>query len=203
MTGASGAVYGLSLLRFLAGKNFEVHYTISDSAAKVIRHELGIALDLETSASILAALGIPRCENLLYHHYKNVAAPIASGSFKTDGMAVVPCSMGTLGRIANGFSGNLIERAADVCLKERRRLILVPRETPLSKVHLKNMLAVTDAGATVLPASPGFYSDSDEIQKLVDFIISRVLDHMGIENTLMSRYGDREMRIDPVEREGD
>lgn len=201
ITGASGAIYGISLLKYLSGKNLEIHYTISEPGAMVIQRELGITLDLNDSASILAELGIPRCENLLYHHYKNVAAPIASGSFKTNGMAIVPCSMGTLGRIANGFSGNLVERAADVCLKERRRLILVPRETPLSKIHLKNMLAVTDAGATVLPACPGFYSNADTIQDMVDFITSRVLDHLGIDNTLIDRYGDPEMHIDPVERE--
>jgi len=115
---------------------------------------------------------------------------IASGSYKTDGMAIVPCSGGTLGRIACGASSNLIERSAEVCLKERRKLILVPRETPYSEIMIENMLRVTRAGAIVLPASPGFYAGENKVEQMIDFIVSRVLDQLGVDNTLMQRYGE-------------
>ena len=137
--------------------------------------------------------------NVEVHHYKDLEVSIASGSYRHDGMVVCPCSGGTLGRIACGASSNLIERAADVCLKERRRLILVPRETPLSDIHLENMLRLSRAGATILPASPGFYSRGDTVERLVDFVVSRVLDHLGVENTLMERYGEPSRRRHPEE----
>ena len=105
-------------------------------------------------------------------------------------MIICPCSAGTLGRIASGVSTGLVDRAADVCLKERRKLILMPRETPLSEIHIENMLRVTRAGATVMPASPGFYGENDSVKRLIDFMISRVLDHLGVENRLMKRYGE-------------
>ncbi len=114
-------------------------------------------------------------------------------------MAVVPCSMGTLARIAHGYSSNLVERAADVCLKERRRLVVVPRETPYSLVHLRNMTALTEAGGIVLPASPGLYARSDSVERLVDFIVSRILDHLGVPNDLMQRYGEPVRRRHPEE----
>ena len=114
-------------------------------------------------------------------------------------MVICPCSGGTLGRIACGASSNLIERAADVCLKERRKLILVPRETPLSEIHLENMLRVTRAGAIVLPASPGFYSGETTVDRMVDFIVSRILDQLGVENSLMNRYGEPARRRHPEE----
>jgi 4-hydroxy-3-polyprenylbenzoate decarboxylase len=109
-------------------------------------------------------------------------------------MVIIPCSMGTIGRIASGVSMNLIDRAADVCLKERRPLIVVPRETPLSEIHLENMLRVTRAGARVLPASPGFYSSSQTVEQLIDFVVGRVLDHLGIEHDLVHRYGEAAVR---------
>lgn len=137
--------------------------------------------------------------NVHYNHYKDLEVPIASGSYRTDGMAIVPCSGGTLGRIACGASSNLIERAAEVCLKERRRLILVPRETPYSEIMIENMLRVTRAGAMVLPASPGFYSGETRIEQVIDFIVSRVLDHLGVENTLIGRYGEPARRRHPEE----
>jgi len=119
----------------------------------------------------------------------NLAAPISSGSFPCAGMAIVPCSTGTLGRVANGVSSNLIERAADVMLKERRRLVVVPRETPLSEVHLRNMLALRQAGADILPAMPAFYHRPRTIADLVDMIVGRILDRLGIENSLFHRWG--------------
>ncbi len=119
----------------------------------------------------------------------NLAAPISSGSFPCAGMAIVPCSTGTLGRIANGISSSLIERAADVMLKERRRLVVVPRETPLSEIHLRNMLALRQAGADILPAMPAFYHRPRTISDMVDMIVGRILDRLGVENSLFFRWG--------------
>ena len=122
-----------------------------------------------------------------------IDAPIASGSFQCGGMVVAPCSMGTLGRIAGGISGSLIERAADVMLKERRKLILVPRETPLNAIHLENMLRLSHAGAVILPAMPGFYHCPERVSELVDFIVARILDHLEVPNDLIKRYGGQEL----------
>lgn len=188
VSGGSGAVYARRLLEVLGRSGHELHLTVSDAARKVIAQELSLNLNLRDDEDVVRALAGANA-GITYHHYQNVGAPIASGSFKTDGMVVVPCSMGTVGRIASGVSTGLIDRAADVCLKERRRLILVPRETPYSEIHLENMLRVTRAGAIVLPASPGFYSHPTEIAQLVDFVVSRILDHLGVANELVPRYG--------------
>lgn len=192
VSGGSGVVYARRILAVLAQAGHTIHLTVSEAARKVIAQELTLNLNLRDGDDVIRSLigdpGIP-VSNITFHHYQNVAAPIASGSFKTDGMVIVPCSMGTIGRIASGVSTGLIDRAADVCLKERRRLILVPRETPYSEIHLENMLKVTRAGAVVLPASPGFYSHPQEISQLVDFIAGRILDHLNLENELSPRYG--------------
>jgi 4-hydroxy-3-polyprenylbenzoate decarboxylase len=199
LTGASGAVYGRRLLECLAGTGALVHFTLSEAAAKVIGHEMSLPLDLADGAGVVRSLLGETPANVEYHHYKDLEVSIASGSYRHDGMAICPCSAGTVGRIAGGMSGNLIERAADVCLKERRRLVLVPRETPLSEIHLENMLRVTRAGAVVLPASPGFYGRGDSVERLVDFVVSRVLDHLGVENALMERYGEPARKRHPEE----
>lgn len=192
VSGGSGVVYARRILTVLAQAGHTIHLTVSEAARKVIAQELTLNLNLRDGDDVIRSLigdpGVP-VSNITFHHYQNVAAPIASGSFKTDGMVIVPCSMGTIGRIASGVSTGLIDRAADVCLKERRRLILVPRETPYSEIHLENMLKVTRAGAVVLPASPGFYSHPQEISQLVDFIAGRILDHLNLENELSPRYG--------------
>lgn len=192
VSGGSGVVYARRILAVLAQAGHTIHLTVSEAARKVIAQELTLNLNLRDGDDVIRSLigdpGVP-VSNITFHHYQNVAAPIASGSFKTDGMVIVPCSMGTIGRIASGVSTGLIDRAADVCLKERRRLILVPRETPYSEIHLENMLKVTRAGAVVLPASPGFYSHPQEISQLVDFIAGRILDHLDLENELSPRYG--------------
>ena len=132
----------------------------------------------------------PRTKNIHYHHYQNLFAPIASGSFITAGMVVAPCSGGTLSGIAQGSSANLIQRAADVHLKERRKLILVPREAPLSLIHLDNMRKCAEAGATIVPAAPGWYHGVSTIRDLVDFVVARICDQLGVPNSLMKRWGE-------------
>jgi 4-hydroxy-3-polyprenylbenzoate decarboxylase len=219
MTGASGSIYAVRLLEVLLVAGHRVHLTISQSAALVLDRELGIHVDLKNfkvghllpneselaSDSALQALipdrssfadisssvlGEGRTGGIIYHHYEDFSAGIASGSFLTAGMVICPCSMGTLAGIAGGHSENLIQRAADVHLKERRKLIVVPRETPLSSIQLENMKRLADAGATVMPAMPGFYHTPRSIQDLIDFIVGRICDHLGIEHNLFKRWGD-------------
>lgn len=189
ISGASGAIYGVRLLRTLLETGHAVHLTMTAAAAKIIGEEMQIAVDPANGEEVVRALGCAGAsDRLFYHREHEVDAPIASGSFKTDGMAVAPCSMGTLGRIASGVSGNLIERAADVMLKERRPLVVVPRETPLNDIHLENMLRLRRAGATILPAMPGFYHRPERVIELVDFVVSRILDHLRVDNDLVRRY---------------
>lgn len=190
ITGASGAAYGRRMLEVLAATGAEIHVTVSAPAAKVAAHELGLRFNPDDGAETLRALLGEEPPRVAFHRAGDLEAPVASGSFRHDGMAIVPCSMGTLGRIAHGVSSSLAERAADVCLKERRKLVLVPRETPYSTIHLENMLKLSQAGAIVLPASPGLYAGATSVEDLVDFVVSRVLDHLGVENNLMQRYGE-------------
>jgi 4-hydroxy-3-polyprenylbenzoate decarboxylase len=165
---------------------------VSSAGEKILEIEAGVNLKgslPEKQALLRNALRVDRLEvGLELYDSKDLAAPISSGSFPHDGMAIVPCSMGMLGRIANGISSDLISRAADVALKERRKLVLVPRETPLSEIHIRNMLAVTRAGAVVLPAMPGFYHQPKTIADLVDMVVSRILDHLGVGNRLFERW---------------
>lgn len=192
MTGASGAPYAVELLRTLLRGGRTVHLTISASGVQVLRAELGLEVSLtEFDPSVFGDLGPGK---IMYHDYRDFLAGIASGSFLTAGMVVAPCSMSTLGSIAHGISTNLITRAADVHLKERRKLILVPRETPLSLVHLENMTAVTRAGAVVLPASPGWYHRPESLDDLIRFVVSRVCDQLGVSNALIPRWGEGESR---------
>jgi flavin prenyltransferase len=192
ITGASGAAYAVRLLETLLAARCSVHLCISDVGRIVLREELDCRLDLEQFDPAPLRLDLGASGGALaYHHFHDFSAPIASGSFPTDGMVVCPCSGGTLAAIANGLCGNLIHRAAEVHLKERRRLILVPRETPLSLVHLKNMQQVAEAGAVVLPASPGFYHGARQIADLVDFVVARICDQLGIATTLVKRWGEQ------------
>ena len=187
ITGASGAPYAVRLLQVLCQSGFTVHITISASGATVIKQELGLAVALNRfDPSVFGDLGTGQ---LIYHHHADFGAGIASGSFRTAGMVVAPCSMSTLGSIAHGITTNLVTRAADVHLKERRKLILVPRETPLSPVHLENMLSVTRAGAIVLPAMPGWYANPKTLDDLINFVVARICDQLGVENDLMKRWG--------------
>lgn len=190
ITGASGMAYALRLLDLLRTKEVEVHLLISQPACNILAEEAGRCVNLDDfRVPDLLDADMP---NLRFFRSDDFTAPCASGSACYDAMVVVPCSMGTLGRIASGASTDLISRAADVFLKERRKLILVPRETPLSLIHLRNMGTVTEAGAIVLPACPGFYHKPTTVADLVDFIVARLLDHLGIEHDLVPRWGERD-----------
>lgn len=188
MTGASGMPYAVALLRAFCRAGRTVHLTISPSGAEVLRQELDIAVSLEHFH--LESLGQFPKGRVVYHHHRDFSAGIASGSFLTGGMVVAPCSMGTLASIAHGISSNLITRAADVHLKERRRLILVPRETPLSLIHLENMTSVTRAGAVVLPATPGWYHRPESLDDLIQFVVARICDQLGVDSGQAKRWGE-------------
>ena len=188
MTGASGAPYAVRLLQVLSQVGRTIHLTLSPSAVQVLREEMDLEVALDSfDPTIFGGLGAGR---LVYHHYQDFAAGIASGSFRTGGMVIIPCSMSTLGAIAGGITTNLITRAADVHLKERRKLILVPRETPLSLIHLENMLTVTRAGAVVLPAMPGWYHRPRRLDDVINFVVARICDQLGIDNSLIARWGE-------------
>jgi 4-hydroxy-3-polyprenylbenzoate decarboxylase len=175
LTGASGVIYGKRLLEVLGEKGVETHLIVSEAARRVIRHELGME-------------GIPRSLAHQVYEPSDLDAPITSGSFPVDGMVIVPASMKTIAAISHGYGDNLITRAADVQLKERRPLILVPRETPLSTIHLENMARLSRLGACILPAMPAFYHRPDSVEKLVDFVVGKILDQLGIEHSLYLRW---------------
>jgi 4-hydroxy-3-polyprenylbenzoate decarboxylase len=181
------------LLEALTDSGHDVHVVISPSGETVLQLETGISLGktLRDKQSALDARieTEGRSGTLRVFAHDNLAAPISSGSFPCAGMAIVPCSTGSLGRIAAGISSNLIERGADVMLKERRSLIVVPRETPLSEIHLRNMLTLRQAGADILPAMPAFYHKPKTISDLIDMVVGRILDRLGVENSLFYRWG--------------
>jgi 4-hydroxy-3-polyprenylbenzoate decarboxylase len=192
LTGASGMAYGLRLLECLIAANLDVQLLISQAAHLVAKQELGITLparagDLERQLTESLAT---RDGQLQVYGREDWNAPVASGSNPADAMVVCPCSMGTLAAIAHGMSDSLIERAADVMLKEHRKLILVPRETPFSALHLENMLTLTRMNAVILPANPGFYHHPQSVESLVDFVVARILDQLGVAHALFTRWGD-------------
>ena len=186
ITGASGAVYGQRTVRLLARADVEVHLVISTAALTTLRIERGIELDPDDFR--LADLIGFDAENVVYHDVRDIGASIASGSFRTMGMMIVPCSTGTVGAVANGLSMNLIHRAADVCLKERRKLVLVPRETPLSTLHLENLLRLSQAGAVVLPAMPAFYHHPKTLDDQIDFVLAKLFDQFDLDFDLIQRW---------------
>jgi 4-hydroxy-3-polyprenylbenzoate decarboxylase len=192
ITGASGAQYGLRLLECLLAAECKVYLLISSAAQVVIRTETDLDLpeEVEDQEAFLQRIFNVDEEQLQLLAKDDWFAPPASGSSSPSSMVICPASGGTLSAIAHGASNNLIERAADVALKERRQLILVPRETPYSQIHLENMLKLTQMGAMILPASPGFYMQPQTINELIDFIVARILDQLGIEQDLMPRWGE-------------
>lgn len=193
ITGASGAVYGLRLLECLIQSGRPVYLMVSPPAQVVIATETD--LDLPGTPAAMQGFLSERFgaapDQLQVFGREQWMAPVASGSAAPDSMVVCPCSTGTLSAIATGASNNLIERAADVVLKERRRLVLVPREAPLSAIHLEHMLNLSRLGVTIMPAAPGFYHHPKSIEDLVDFVVGRVLDHIGVEHALVPRWGYR------------
>jgi 4-hydroxy-3-polyprenylbenzoate decarboxylase len=192
ITGASGSIYGLRLLEQLIAAQCTVYLLISTPAKIVLETELGLTLPTESTQiqHFLVTRYQARPQQLYVFDLNQWTAPPASGSAKIQAMVVCPCSGGTLGAIASGLSRSLIERAAEVMLKEHRKLILVTRETPLSVIHLENMLRLARLGCVILPASPGFYYQPQQIEQLVDFIVARILDQLDIPHTLLPRWGD-------------
>jgi 4-hydroxy-3-polyprenylbenzoate decarboxylase len=186
ITGASGAPYAVRFLEEAAKRFDRIYLCVSDQAVQVLELETGRPID-PANLTVDAILGRPAA-NVTILDKADYFSPPASGSFRHEGMVIIPCSMGTAGRIANGISNDLITRAADVCLKERRRLILVPREMPLSLIHLRNLTLLAEAGATILPASPGFYDRPKSIADLVDHVVGRVLQQLGIGQTLTPEW---------------
>ena len=188
ITGASGFVYGVRLLQVLAEQKVPVELVMSDTARIVAKEELGIDLSgIKSGREVCEVLGL-NGTGIHFHDFKDFTAPIASGSYPVEAMIVIPCSMGTLGAIASGLSQNLIHRAADCTLKEGRKLVLVPRETPLSAIHLENMLKLARLGVRIVPAMPAFYSRQKEIRELVDFVVGKTIDQLGIPHALYPRW---------------
>jgi len=175
LTGASGSIYALTLIKVLAAMDWEVELVMSSTGEKVLTYETGIE-----------RATLP--ENVHIHENTNLFSSLSSGSYRTQGMVVIPCSMNTLGLMATGTGDHLLARAAQVTLKERRPLVVVPREMPYNIIHLENMLRLARAGATIMPASPGFYHRPREIQDLVNHVVGRVLDQFGIEHTLFQAW---------------
>ncbi|NOY41826.1 MAG: UbiX family flavin prenyltransferase [Planctomycetes bacterium] len=220
ITGASGAVYSIRLIEVLLATGHDVYLSISPSGAEVLDEEMNLKVNLKkfkasslmlddvaaaedskiqllqanagigSADSNVLSVEAGRIGELTYHHYQDFKSPIASGTFLTEGMVVCPCSGTTLSAIAHGSASNLIQRAAEVHLKERRRLVVVTRETPLSVPHIENMRRATEAGAVVMPASPGWYHGVTTVRDLVDFMVSRICDQLGVDNCLMKRWGE-------------
>jgi len=192
MTGASGAAYGLRLIQRLAATGVRQHLLFSDAARVVLKQEAGLTLPGKTedvAAAIASHLHISD-ELLNHYHQTDWFSPAASGSAGIRHMVVIPCSMGSLARIAGGVSDSLLERAADVMLKERGQLILLPRETPLSSIHLEHMLKLSRMGVDMIPAMPGFYHRPESVDELVNFVVDRVMDHLNIDDGKVKRWGD-------------
>lgn len=193
LTGASGMPYGLRLLDCLLAAGCKVQLLYSQAAQVVARQEMAVDLPSrpsEAKAALLARFPHADPDKLAVYGREEWFAPVASGSNPPEAMIICPCSMGTLAAIAQGLADNLIERAADVVLKEGRKLVLVPRETPFSAIHLENMLRLSRVGAVILPPSPGFYQHPQSVQDIVDFVVARVLDQIGVPHALMQRWGE-------------
>jgi 4-hydroxy-3-polyprenylbenzoate decarboxylase len=189
ITGATGPIIGLRVLRELA-KTAEVHVLISSQAFSIIRDETGIDFSGDTGAEIRKKIAsFANSKKIFYYPEDNFEALVSSGSFITDGMFVVPCSMKTLSGIANGYSNSLIERAADVIIKEGRRLVISPREMPFSPIHLENMLKLARIGVKIAPPVVGFYHVPKDLDAVIDFIAGRILDAMGVEHDIYRRWG--------------
>lgn len=182
LTGASGSIYFLHMLDFLLQQELNLHVLATEHGKKVLAYETGVDLDEK----------VERCSgqkaNVILEDNDNLFSPVASGSYRADAMVILPCSMSTLAECANGITKTLLTRAADVMIKEQRKLVIVPRETPLSTLHLKNMLELSRMGVTILPAMPGFYNHPQTVNELIDFVVGKTLDCIGIENNCYERW---------------
>jgi len=191
ISGASGMAYAIRLLQSIP-QEYKIHLVVSSVAEGILKAETGLEITEATIQQILSMENKKENhKNITLYTFQDHFAAIASGSYKTDGMVVIPCSMKTLAGIANGYANSLIERAADVTLKEKRKLVLVVRETPLNRIHLHNMLQANDAGATILPASPGFYHQPKTIDDLIGFIVARTLDALQIPQNLFHGWKEK------------
>ncbi|MDA8422627.1 MAG: UbiX family flavin prenyltransferase [Nitrospiraceae bacterium] len=191
ISGASGAPYALRLLQVLVKGGHSLYLSITGNGLSILNDETGLMLkgsETDIQFALEKHLGAKEGQ-ISYFDEDNMYAAIASGSVKVDAMVVIPCSMKTLSALAHGYASTLIERAADVTLKEKRKLIIVPRETPLSAIHLRNLLTLAELGCHIIPAMPAFYHHPTRISEMVDFIVGRVLDSMGVENDLSPRWG--------------
>jgi 4-hydroxy-3-polyprenylbenzoate decarboxylase len=189
ISGASGSIYGIRLLEELLKHSEDIHLCISDTAFSIIKTETGITWSGKTQSAIEKKIQKHfSSEKIHFHSNNNLAAPVSSGSFLAGAMFVVPCSMKTLAGIANGYATSLIERAADVTLKEGRKLILSPREMPFSAIHLGNMLKLSGIGATIAPPVPAFYQKPENINDIVDFVVGKILDSADISHNLFNRW---------------
>jgi flavin prenyltransferase len=182
ITGASGSIYAKRLIEELLKKDIYTHIICTDTGKNVMKYETGI--DLEKWVEELSK----QYNHLKLEDINNLFAGVASGSYKIDAAVILPCSMGTLAEISNGFAKNLLCRVADVTLKENRRLVIVPRETPFNSIHLENMLKLSRLGVTILPAMPGFYHMPETMEDLINFVVGKVLDSLSIENTLFKKW---------------
>ncbi|MCD8501120.1 MAG: UbiX family flavin prenyltransferase [Bacillaceae bacterium] len=189
ITGASGVIYGIRLVQELLRANYTIHLIITDAGWQVIHQEIQFETG-DPQNFIHHFFPSELGGRIHYHSLQDFNAPIASGSYRSEGMVVIPCSMGTLSSIAHGSSSTLLERAADVTLKEGRSLLLIPRETPLNQIHLENMLRVSKVGGKIIPAMPGFYQLPTTIDDLINFVVGKVLDYIGVEHHLFTRWGD-------------
>ena len=192
ITGASGSIYGIRLVEELLKAGSNVNLVLSETGKEVLLHETGIDIrgSKEEAQKKVIRYFKPKKGTLKFLDNDNLFAAISSGSHKTDGMIIAPCSMGTLGRIASGHSQKLIERTADVMLKEKRRLVIVPRETPLNQIHLENMLKLSRMNVDIVPAMPAFYQRPKTVDDMVNFVVGKVLDLIGIDHRLFERWGN-------------
>ena len=188
ITGASGSIYGVRLIEELLKADIDVHLVISQAGWRVIGEEL--KWQVTDREGILKEKFSGYKGSLFYHHVGDIGASIASGSFRVEGMVIAPCSMGTLSAVAHGSSDNLMTRAADVMMKEQRKLLLVPRETPLHAIHLENMLKLSRLGVTMIPAMPAFYYHPQTMEDLINFLVGKVLDILQVEHQLFRRWGE-------------
>lgn len=187
LTGASGILYGIALIRELLATGSQVHVIVSEAAKMVLEQEQGWQQG-ETAGQALASLQAD-CPQLIRHDNRDIAAPLASGSYLTEAMIIMPCTMATLSALAHGSSNSLMERTADVMLKEGRTLVVVPRETPLNIIHLRNLLLLAEAGAKIVPAMPAFYHHPRSLDDLINFMVGKVMDVLRISHRLFERYG--------------